>query len=175
MAYLRRTSMTWGRSLSLFVAGSLSRFACSSSAAAPSMASRRRETSSSAKRSRASSSSFLRFFCRELFFGLRMASNCISSRSLLAGKGFTNRTVGWKVDGPFSGGRSARSSSVICFRLRFFWVWPSRSSRRFARRFCFGGRSCSYASLESPDEAETSWSTGGALWRWRCWGTSVGV
>lgn len=83
--YLRRISITSGSSRSLHVAGIFSLLASLSAAAAASIFSRRRDTSSSAARSRTSSSLF-RFFCREVFFGFKIASICISNRALLAAR-----------------------------------------------------------------------------------------
>lgn len=74
--------MTCGSSLSFAVAGIFSRFACSSSCAAVYIDSRSRETSSSAARS--STSSSFRFFGRDVFFGFRIASICMSSWIFLA-------------------------------------------------------------------------------------------
>lgn len=76
--------MTDGNNLSFEVAGSLSRFAWSSSAAAANMASRNRETSSSANLSSTSSSSLRFFFDLLAFFGFKMASSFISSRAFRA-------------------------------------------------------------------------------------------
>lgn len=83
LTHFLKVSMASLKNRSLAVAGDFSSFALMSSSAALFIASRNRATSSSAKESK-TSSLFLRFFGREDFLLLRMASICMLSRILLA-------------------------------------------------------------------------------------------